>query len=214
MKKHHIFDFDGTLVDSMPTWSDKVLNILRECGIPFPDDLLKELVTLGDKGTAQYFRDVMGVPLTLDEMFAKMDAYALPRYRDLVPIKDGVRDYLRHLLDQGCCIHVLTASPHKMVDPCLTRLGVFGWFTNVWSTDDFGISKSDPDIYRQAAARIGTDVSDCVFYDDSFAAIRTANAANMETVGVYDPYAEAFLPIMEAESGRFVRSMTELTDGE
>ena len=210
MLKTHIFDFDGTLVNSMPTWSEKVLNILRTCGIPYPDDILRSIVTLGDAGTARYFRDVMGVPLSLEEMFAMMDAYALPRYRDEVPVKDGVIPYLRWLKEQGCTVHVLTASPHKMVDPCLKRLGIFDWFCNVWSTDDFGTTKSDPDIYRQAAARIGVPHTECAFYDDSIAAIRTANEAGMPTVGIFDEYARPFLPDMQKESGRFAFSMEEL----
>ena len=41
MMKTHIFDFDGTLVDSMPTWTEKVLNILRTCNISYPDDILR-----------------------------------------------------------------------------------------------------------------------------------------------------------------------------
>jgi len=210
MLKTHIFDFDGTLVNSMPTWIAKVMNILHATGTPYPEDILKNIVTLGDAGTARYFRDEIGVPLSLEEMFAMIDAYALRRYRGEVPIKDGVIPYLKWLKEQGCTIHVLTASPHKMVDPCLKRLGIFDWFGNVWSTDDFGITKSDPDIYRQAAERIGVPLSDCAFYDDSIAAIRTANEAGIATVGIFDEYARPFLPDIQKESGRFAFSMGEL----
>ena len=57
MLKTHIFDFDGTLVNSMPTWIAKVMNILHATGTPYPEDILKNIVTLGDAGTARYFRD-------------------------------------------------------------------------------------------------------------------------------------------------------------
>lgn len=210
MRKTHIFDFDGTLVNSMPTWIAKVMNILHTTGTPYPEDILKHIVTLGDAGTARYFRDVLGVPLSLDEMFVMMDEYALPRYSNEVPIKDGVIPYLKWLREQGCTIHVLTASPHKMVDSCLKRIGIYDWFGYVWSCDDFGTTKSNPDIYRQAAEKIGVAVSDCVFYDDSIAAIRTANQASMPTVGIFDDYARDYLPDMQAESGRFAFSMDEL----
>lgn len=210
MRKTHIFDFDGTLVNSMPTWIAKVMNILHTTGTPYPEDILKHIVTLGDAGTARYFRDVLGVPLSLDEMFVMMDEYALPRYSNEVPIKDGVIPYLKWLREQGCTIHVLTASPHKMVDPCLKRIGIYDWFGYVWSCDDFGTTKSNPDIYRQAAEKIGVAVSDCVFYDDSIAAIRTANQASMPTVGIFDDYARDYLPDMQKESGRFAFSMDEL----
>ena len=209
---HHtyIFDFDGTLVDSMPSWAEKVLNILRECGVEYPADIINIVTPLGDRGTAEYMRGVLGVPLSLEEIFRQMDEYALPKYRDEIVLKEGVREYLARLRDGGCTLHVLTASPHKMVDPCLKRLGIFDWFSNVWSTDDFGMVKSDPRIYLAAADRIGVDVSDAVFFDDNLMAIRTARAAGMYAVGVYDASSDALVEEIRAAADLYVRSMSEL----
>lgn len=206
----YIFDFDGTLVDSMPYWSEKMLNILRKTNTPYPADVIKRITPLGDIGTAKYFRDELGVPLTFDEMYAMMDEYALPKYRDIIPLKDGVRDYLTLLKKNGCTIHVLTASPHKMVDPCLKRLGVFDWFGNVWSCDDFGTTKSDPTIYTEAVRRIGTSVSDGVFFDDNIGAVRTAAQAGLYTVGVYDATGEDFADELKQTADRYIVSFAEL----
>lgn len=212
MRHTYIFDFDGTLVDSMPSWAEKVLSILRGCGVAYPSDIINTVTPLGDRGTAEYFRDALGVPLSLEEMFARMDAFALPKYRDEIGIKDGVREYLARLKAAGCTLHVLTASPHKMVDPCLRRLGIFDWFDNVWSTDDFGMVKSDTAIYRAAAERIGVDVSDAVFFDDNLTAIRTARAAGMHAVGVYDASSDALAEQIRGAADRYVYSLEELPD--
>ena len=211
---HHtyIFDFDGTLVDSMPSWAEKVLSILRDCGVEYPANIINIVTPLGDRGTADYMRDVLGVPLSLEEIFRQMDEFALPKYRDEIVLKDGVREYLSHLRRSGCTLHVLTASPHKMVDPCLRRLGIFDWFDNVWSTDDFGMVKSDPAIYRAAADRIGADLSDVVFFDDNLTALRTAAAVDICTVGVYDPSSDALAEEIRAAADWYVHSMTELPD--
>ncbi len=212
VQMHHtyIFDFDGTLVDSMPSWAEKVLNILRECGVEYPADIINTVTPLGDRGTAEYMRDVLGVPLSLEEIFRQMDEYALPKYRDEIVLKEGVREYLARLRRAGCTLHVLTASPHKMVDPCLKRLGIFDWFDNVWSTDDFGMVKSDTRIYLAAADRIGADVSDAAFFDDNLMAIRTARAAGMYAVGVYDASSDALVEEIRAAADLYVRSMSEL----
>lgn len=199
----YIFDFDGTLVDSMPYWSEKMLNILRTTGTPYPDDVIRYITTLGDAGTAKYFRDGLHVPLTIEEMYAMMDSYALPMYRDVIPLKDGVRGYLAMLRENGCSLHVLTASPHKMVDPCLKRLGIFDWFGNVWSTDDFGMPKSDPEIYREAVRRIGAEIADTVFFDDNINAVKTAREAGLYTVGVYDATGEDFADEMKTAADRY-----------
>ena len=110
--KAYLFDFDGTLVDSMPSWSEKMLNILRQTGVSYPADIIKILTPLGDKGSAVYFRDVLGVPLTEGEMYARMDSYALPKYRDEIVLKPGVEAFLRKSREEGITLHVLTASPH------------------------------------------------------------------------------------------------------
>lgn len=206
----YIFDFDGTLVDSMPHWSEKMLNILRTTNTPYPPDVIKRITPLGDIGTAKYFRDELHVPLTADEMFAMMDDYALPKYRDVIGLKEGVRDYLTLLRENGCSLHVLTASPHKMVDPCLKRLGIFDWFGNVWSCDDFGTTKSDPQIYVEAVKRIGAEIADAVFFDDNIHAVKTSLKAGLYTVGVHDATGKDFTEELKDVSDLYIPSFTGL----
>ena len=55
MKKTDLFDFDGTLVDSMPTFKKVMLRILDENNISYGDDIVKIITPLGLKGTAEYF---------------------------------------------------------------------------------------------------------------------------------------------------------------
>ena len=172
-----IFDFDGTLVDSMPSWSEKMLNILRASGVDYPDDIIRIITPLGDGGSADYFRDVLGVKMSREEMFARMDAYALPCYRDKIPAKAGVEVYLRRLHAEGVKLCILTASPHKMLDPCLARLGLTPLFTQICSSDDFGMPKSDPAIYLALLDRLGVSAADAVFFDDNLCAIETAAKA-------------------------------------
>ena len=210
MEKAYLFDFDGTLVDSMPSWSEKMLNILRQTGVSYPADIIKILTPLGDKGSAAYFRDVLGVKLSEEEMYERMDSYALPKYRDEILLKPGVAAFLRKCTEEGSTLHVLTASPHKMLDPCLQRNGIYDLFDHVWSCEDFGTTKSDPDIYRRAALRIGADVSNVVFFDDNLLAVQTAARAGMQTVGVYDPTGEAFIQTLKECADRYVYSFEEL----
>ncbi len=212
MKNTYIFDFDGTLVDSMPYWSQKMINILEEYKVDYPEDIIKIITPLGDIGTARYYREVLGVPLSDEEMLKMMDEYALPKYRDEIIFKAGVYDYLKFLKSKGCSLNVLTASPHRMLDPCLKRLGVFDWFENIWSCDDFGTTKSDVKIYTDAVERIGADASDTVFFDDNIGALKTAKAAGLCIVGVYDPTAEDFTNEVKELADVYINSFAELSD--
>ena len=208
--KVFIFDFDGTLVDSMPTWSQKMLSILQSTNTPYPDDVIKIITPLGDKGTARYFKEDLGVPMSEDEMFALMDEYALPKYRDEIPLKESVEATLKALKEKGCSLNVLTASPHKMVDCCLKRLGIYSLFDNVWTCEDFGLTKSNPEIYVRAAQRLGADVEDIAFFDDNIGALETAKKAGMFTVGVYDKSGEDFTEKLKAVADVYIKTFGEL----
>ena len=205
-----LFDFDGVLVDSMPYWGRKVLNILDFHHVEYPADIIKVLATKGDLGTALYFREEFGIPMSVEEILRKMDEYALPKYRDEIPAKESVVCRLQNWHEQGYRLSVLTASPHKMLDPCLKRLGVFDLFEHAWSTDDFGLPKTDPEIYRQAALRLGARVEEIAFFDDNVNAVRTAAAAGMFTVGVFDPSGEEYAEQIKAIADLYVRSFAEL----
>jgi len=178
-----LFDFDGTLADSMGVWGGKMLNILKKAEVSYPDDIVTTLATLGDGGSARYLREELGVPYSEAELFSMMDAYALPRYRDEILLKAGVAEFLASRSEEKC---ILTASPHKMLDPCLKRTGIWDEFSHIWTCEDLGKVKSDPEIYRNVAALLGVAPEEIVFFDDNLTAIKTAKAAGLTTVAVYE----------------------------
>ena len=71
MKKIHIFDLDGTLIDSMPYFARGVLQVLDEENIPYGEDLIDILTPLGDEKTALLYQE-MGVPGTVEEIIVGM----------------------------------------------------------------------------------------------------------------------------------------------
>jgi HAD superfamily hydrolase (TIGR01509 family) len=160
--QRYLFDFDGTLVDSMPTYGALMLRILDEHGIAYGEDIIRVITPLGFVGTADHFIG-MGLDRPREELVALMTAYAVDAYTHRVPAKPHVVEVLRALKQRGDSLNVLTASPHDTLDPCLKRLGIFDLFDHVWSCNDFGTTKSDPEIYRMAAERMGASVSDDIF---------------------------------------------------
>jgi len=208
-----LFDFDGTLVDSMPCWTEKVLNILRITNTPYPENIIELITPLGDRGTAEYFKNELGVPLSYSEMFELMDSFALPKYRDEIPLKESVAEFLKEM-SAKYSLNVLTASPHKMLDPCLKRLGIYDVFDNVWSCDDFETTKSDVMIYKRVAEKLQCDVNEIAFFDDNIVAVETAKTAGLVTVGVYDKTAESFKDKMLKGADLYVYSFKELLSNE
>ena len=211
MKKTFLFDFDGTLVDSMPTFVSVMLRILDERNIKYGEDIVKIITPLGYRGTAEYFR-TLGVKESTDELVEIMNRYARYEYENNIPAKEGVEKTLLKMKARGYSLNVLTASPHIALDPCLKRLGLFELFDNVWSCDDFNTTKADPEIYKMAAARLGRAVGEVVFVDDNVNAVKTAKAAGMVSVGIYDESGAEFADEFKAAADGYVLKFEELLD--
>ena len=208
--KYYLFDFDGTLVDSMPTFCAVMLRVLDENGVGYPNDVIKIITPLGYGGTAAYFKDTLGMKLSLDEISKSIYTYALDAYENTIPAKHNVIETLRALTERGDDLNVLTASPHPMLDPCLKRLGIYELFTNVWSCEDFGTTKANPEIYRMAAKKIGKPIEKFIFLDDNLDADTTAKIAGMTVYGVYDESSKSFTEKIKEVTDGYITDFSEL----
>lgn len=207
--KAYLFDFDGTLVNSMPYYASAMLRILDEQGIAYGSDLVKIITPLGYYGTARYYRE-LGVDLSEDEIVEMMKKYLYVEYRDNIGAKENVISTLRALKDEGASLNVLTASPHILLDTCLERLGILDLFTNVWSCDDFGTTKADPEIYRRAADRIGVPLSELLFLDDNLNANKTGRLAGIPLCAVYDPSSEEYIDEIKEVADYYIYDFSEI----
>ncbi|MBE5733904.1 MAG: HAD family phosphatase [Clostridiales bacterium] len=209
MAKTYLFDFDGTLVDSMPTYGKMILKIVNEYGVDYPEDIIKITTPLGFLGTARYYIG-LGISETEEFLVQKMKNMLVKEYENNIPAKSNVIEVLKQLKARGDSLNVLTASPHESLDPCLKRLGIYDLFDNVWSCDDFNTTKADPEIYKMASKRIGVDVQDVIFLDDNLNADKTAKTAGMIVYGVYDPSSKDFVDEMKAITDKYIYDFKEL----
>ena len=207
-----LFDFDGTLVDSMPTYIAAMLRILDENGISYDSDIIKIITPLGVEGTARYYSDTLGLRKSKEELVNLMKNYMLDGYFYTIPAKENVIPVLNQLKQRGDSLNVLTASPHITLDACLKRLGIFDLFDNVWSCDDFCTTKANPEIYVMAAQRLNKKVEEVWFLDDNLNADLAAKASGMKVCGVYDDSSKAYVEEMKAAADAYIFNFSELPD--
>ena len=210
MSTSYLFDFDGTLVDSMPTFVSAMLRILDENQIPYEESIIKTITPLGLKGTAHYYIEELGLPMSMEQLIGVMKKYMLDAYFYTIPAKDNVLSVLQELKRRGASLNVLTASPHITLDACLKRLGMWELFDHIWSCDDFATTKADPQIYVRAAKEMGVPVEQVVFLDDNLNADLTAKAAGMQVCGVYDDSSKEYVQQMIAATDYYIYDFMEL----
>ena len=206
----YLFDLDGTLVDSMPSFVSVMLRILDENRVKYDSDIIKIITPLGYHGTAKYYVERFGLKQSESELVELMNQYAYDEYAYRIKAKSNVIETVKALKSKGADLNVLTASPHRVLDVCLKRLGLFEFFTNVWSCDDFQTTKADPEIYRMAAERLGKDVGEILFLDDTYNADKTAASAGMMVCGVYDSSSEDYTQDIIRVSNHYIKDFSEI----
>lgn len=208
--KTYLFDFDGTLVDSMPSFITGVLRELDKNNCKYNDEIIKIITPLGFRGTADYFIKTFGLNMTTEELVQAFKDNMADDYFYTISAKSNVTRVLRELKERGCRLNVLTASPHITLDACLKRLELFDLFDNVWSCDDFSTTKADPEIYKMVAEKLDVNVGEVLFLDDNLNADITAKAAGMKVCGVFDESSADYVEQMRSVCDYYIYDFNEL----
>ena len=210
MSRIWLFDLDGTLIDSMPTGVDVVLQFLQERGISYPENFMEVIAPLGYKGMAKYYVEKLGVPMTADEVFSVFQERAGKAYGETIPLKKGVKETLETLKAKGDRLFVLTASPNVFIDLSLKRLGLFDLFEETWSVEQFAWTKANKELFYEVAEKLGVSPSDCVMVDDNANVLKVAKSVGMHTVGVYDESGKHAEEQMKQTAERYIYRFSEI----
>ena len=207
--KYAIFDADGTLMDTMHIWDTVDGAFLMMRGIfPKEDRIFHKY---GYFNAVNHIIEEYGVNLTPDEIRAEIMKILKYYYDNVAEAKDGVKEFLQALKNNGVHCVVATATDRSIMVPTLRRLGLLEYFDEVFSTKDTGISKHDPHIYNLARDFLGAD-EDLFIFEDAAYAIDTAVRAGYRIVAVEDYSAENEREHIKEVSDYYVTSYSEMYD--
>ena len=193
MKYHFaIFDMDGTLVDSMGFWNRLADEYLIRHGIPpLSPEVKEETDALTMTGTAQLFIREFGLSSTVEEICEEVNGLMEAHYRTDVPLKPGAAVCLERMKAAGFKMGVASSTAPELLDICLKRLGVRDYFEFLLSCEEVGAGKNRPDVYLEAARRLGGAPEDTVVFEDILVAARTAKSAGFPLGVIYDANSDA-----------------------
>ena len=199
-----IFDFDGTLFDSMFIWDTAGEVYLRSIGREPEADLQKVLKPMSLLQSAQYIREKYHISLSVEDIMDGVNRTVEGFYFHTAQPKPGVVDFLEELHRRNIKMCIATATDRYQVEAALQRCKMRHFFSEIFTCTEVGSGKDRPDIFRKAMEHLQTDRSNTAVVEDAYHAAFTAKQDSFMVVGVYDSHesrqqellqiADVFLP--------------------
>ena len=199
--KGAIFDMDGTLLDSMPVWKRLTQNYLKQFDLHITDQDFAACEGFSQPQVADYFlARHPELPLTREQMLDGMDELITSRYETIAKPKPGVIEFLERMRRKGVKMAIATLTARRHAEKALLDRGMMQYFSFMLTIEDVGVPKYEPDIYLEAARRLGLAPAECMVFEDAPYAGVTAHRAGFQLCGMF-----AFMmPVMTSEDGRCV----------
>lgn len=205
-----VFDFDGTLVESMGIWEKIDEKYLNSKNVEVPKGFGKTISLMTFYQVACYVVDLFGWKESPQEIYDEWFKVAMEAYETDVYLKDNVREGLTYLKNAGVKMAIASASDREIIEACLQANGIEEFFEVIVTTGEVNASKESPRIYEAAAQRLGLEYGECAVFEDILLGIQSAKQAGFKTVGVFDNHSEKDHDAMKKEADWFITDLGEI----
>ncbi len=177
-----IFDLDGVLVDSEPWWDAARVDFTARRGLRWGPDDQHAVMGPNSLGWARIMADRLALDEPLEAIVDEVIAGVVGRYRSLPApaILPAIRAVRR--LESDRPLAVASSSHRAVIEAALEAIGLGSAFAAVVSSDEVAHGKPAPDVYLEAARRLGEDPAACLVIEDSVNGVRAGRAAGMRVV--------------------------------
>jgi HAD superfamily hydrolase (TIGR01509 family) len=182
-----VFDLDGVLIDSEQVWNEVREELARERGGRWSDRATRDMMGMSSPEWSRYMHEVVGVPDPPEEINREVVARMLRRYADGPPWIDGALDAVRRLA-ASWPLALASSSNRELIDAVLRAGGIADLFRATVSSEEVPRGKPAPDVYLEAARRLGVPPERCAAIEDSHNGIRSAKAAGMRCIAIPNPH--------------------------
>lgn len=181
-----ILDMDGTLLDSMPIWHEIDKRFFAENGLAMPEGLSGQVNKMSMQEWAAYFIEQFHAPYTPEGVIRRIEEMAAEYYAQTIPLKPYVPEFLDALDAHGIPYGIATATYRSSAQAALGRLGILSRMRFVLTAQDVPAGKRQPDIFLEAARRLGSAPACTLVVEDSLHCVETAVRAGFLTACVHD----------------------------
>ncbi len=204
-----VFDLDGVLIQSEELWDTVREELTKERGGRWSERAQRDMMGMSSGEWSRYMHETLGLRESPDAINREVVRRLSDRYRTELPLVAGATDAVARL---AACwpVGLASSSNRSLIDLVLDFMGIAHLFSATVSSEEVGHGKPAPDVYLEAARRLGVEPSNAVAVEDSHAGIASARRAGMRVIAipnrVFPPGEQAL-----AEADLILPSLTELT---
>ena len=181
-----MFDLDGVLVQTEELWDEVRSGLAEERGARYDDQAQRAMMGMSSLEWSEYMHSELGLPESPEEISDEVVRRMAARYRERLPLIAGAREAVERLAARWP-LGVASSSNRPLIDAALELSGLGGFFTATVSSEEVPRGKPAPDVYREAAGRLGVAADRCAAIEDSHSGIRSAKAAGMRVIAIPNP---------------------------
>ena len=189
-----VFDLDGVLVDSEHVWDEVREELARERGGRWHERAQADMMGMSSTEWSRYMHDVVGLSASPEEINDEVVQRMRARYTDDLPLIDGAVEAVERLAG-SFRLALASSSNRPLIDAVLVEAGLERFFEATVSSEEVARGKPAPDVFLEAARRLGVAAERCAAIEDSGNGLRAAHAAEMRVIAIpnrrYPPPAEA-----------------------
>jgi len=178
-----VFDLDGVLLDSEEIWDRAREGLARERGGRWHNRAQRDMMGMSSTEWSRYMADVIGLPEPPEEINREVVHRLTELYREELPAIAGAREAVERLAARWP-LGLASSSNRELIDLALELLGVEHLFTATVSSEEVARGKPAPDVYLEAARRLGVDPTTAAAVEDSHNGILSAKAAGMRVIAI------------------------------
>ena len=181
-----IFDFDGTVFDSMHIWKGVKFQFFDRIGLVLNEEQREEFKKLFLLDAIELAKTRFDLKMTDKELFNEFFTLIKEKYLADTKPKNDIVEFLEKLKAQGVKMGIATATGEPALIAVLEKFNMLHYFEEIYSTYTVGASKTEPKVYDVVLNELGTDKETTWIFEDALYAAKTAKKAGYNVVGIYD----------------------------
>lgn len=181
-----IFDFDGTVFDSMHIWQGVKFQFFNRIGLVLTKEEKEEFKGLFLLESIKLANERFNLKMTEKEIYNEFFTMIKEKYLADTEPKNDIIEFLEKLKFKGVKMGIATATGESALIPVLEKFNMFHYFEEIYSTYTVGASKTEPKVYDVVLNELGTDKETTWVFEDALYAAKTAKKAGYNVVGIYD----------------------------